>query len=65
MQILYTGLNDFLKTFSSEHSVLWALLVMAVMASVSLMLYGFWEVVIKAVFSNGRPRKGKEKTGSG
>ena len=63
MPILYTGLNDFLRTFSAESPWLWALLVMAVMSVSSLLLYTFWEVVIKA-FSNGKPRHGKEKTSS-
>ena len=59
MQILYTGLNDFLRTFSAESPWLWALLIMAVMSVSSLVLYAFWEVVIKILLAIGQSRHNK------
>ncbi len=48
---MYQALTEFLKTFSTSHSVLWALLIMGVMATTSLALYAFWEVALKMLFS--------------
>ncbi len=59
MQILYTGFNDFLRTFSAESPWLWALLIMAVMSVSSLVLYAFWEVVIKILLAIGQARHNK------
>ena len=38
--------------FSSDHSVLWALLVMAVVASTGLVLFAFWELVLRNPLNN-------------
>lgn len=46
---MYESLTDFLKTFSAESPLLWALLVMAIIAVAGLALYGFWEVVLRGV----------------
>ena len=61
---MYDSLTDFLKTFSAGHSVLWALLVVAVVATTSLVLYVSWELVLRLLFSKrsvkktARPRAG-------
>ena len=57
---MYESLTGFLKTFSSQSPILWALLVMGVIALTGLVLYGFWEIVLRGaslVFSGGS-RKG-------
>ena len=67
---MYESLTHFLQTFSVEHRFLWAVLVMAVTAAAGLVLYGFWELVLRgvglvlsggrrqAVGSQGRPGRG-------
>ena len=42
---MYDFLSDFLSAFSLHQPVLWALLVMAVVATISLGLHAFWELV--------------------
>ena len=42
---MYDLLADFLKTFSVDHSLLWALLVMAIVATTSVLLYLIWALV--------------------
>ena len=44
---MYHSLTEFMKSFSADHSVLWALLVMAVVASTGLFLFTFWELVLR------------------
>ena len=46
---MYETLTHFLKTFSTESPFLWALLVMVVIAVAGLVLYGFWEIVLRGV----------------
>ena len=46
---MYESLAHFLKTFSAESPFFWALLVMAVTAVTALVLYGFWEIVLRGV----------------
>ena len=46
---MYDTLTEFMRTFSADHRALWALLVMAVVASTSLLLFAFWEVVLRLV----------------
>ena len=48
---MYDGLNDFLRTFSVGYPIFWALLVMAVVASTSLTLYLFWELLFRLLFA--------------
>ncbi len=43
---VYDSLTEFMKNFSVDHSVLWALLVMAVVATAGLALFAFWELVL-------------------
>ena len=46
---MYESLTHFLKSFSAESPFLWALLVMVIIASAGLALYGFWEIVLRGV----------------
>ena len=53
---MYESLAHFLKTFSAESPLLWSLLVMVVIASTGLVLYGFWELALRGLalaFSGG------------
>jgi len=54
---MYDTVTDFLKTFSAGHSISWALLVVAVVASTSLILFAFWEMVLRIIFSGAPARK--------
>ncbi len=44
---MYDSLTDFMKNFSADNSLLWALLVMGVVAATGLLLYVFWELVLR------------------
>ena len=44
---MYDSLTDFMKTLSADHQILWALLVMAVVASTGLFLFAFWELLFR------------------
>lgn len=58
---MYESLTHFLKAFSAESPLLWALLVMAVIAVAGLALYCFWEVVLRGIgmaFGGGKPNGG-------
>ena len=46
---VYESLAGFLKTFSSQSPMLWALLVMGVISLTGLILYGFWELVLRGI----------------
>lgn len=54
---MYDTLTDFLKTFSAGHNFLWALLVVGVVACTSLLLFVFWELVLRLLFSGGPVKK--------
>ena len=43
---MYDTLTEFMKNFSADHSVLWALLIVAVVASTGMALFAFWELVL-------------------
>ncbi len=47
---MYGSLNEFLQGFGGSHSLLWSLLVIGVVASCSLLLFGFWEAVIRILY---------------
>ena len=49
---MYQSLTEFMMNFSADHSVLWALLVMAVVASTGLVLFAFWELVLRNPLNN-------------
>ncbi len=61
---MYDALTDFMKTFSADYPVLWALLVMAVVACASLLLFAFWEAVLRLLFlMSPVKKKGKRPIG--
>lgn len=62
---MYESLTHFLKTFSAEAPLFWALLVMVIIASAGLLLYGFWEIVLRAVALTLGSGNGARGTGQG
>ena len=48
---MYDALTGFLQELSSQSPLLWALLVMAVVASTALSLYSLWELVLRWITS--------------
>jgi hypothetical protein len=44
---MYDALTTFLRTFSADHPIPWALLVIVVIGGSALGLYAFWEVAFK------------------
>ncbi len=42
-------MTEFLTTFNTGHPVLWALLVLGVVATTSLVLYLFWELLLRVI----------------
>ena len=52
---MYEALANFLRDFSADAPILWALLVMLVVAATGFGLYAFWELVLGWIFSR-RPR---------
>lgn len=42
-------MTEFLTTFNTEHPLLWALLVFGVVATTSLALYLFWELLLRLI----------------
>ena len=50
---MYETVIDFLRTFNADNSVLWALLVLAVISGTSLVLFVFWERVLGLLFAGG------------
>ena len=44
---MYDSITEFIKTFSADHRLLWALLVTAVVACISLVLFLFWETALR------------------
>ena len=57
---MYDTLADFMRTFSADYPALWALLVMAVVACTSLLLFAFWEVVLRLLFLRGSVKKNRK-----
>ena len=57
-------MNDFLITFSSDHSVLWALLVMAVVLALALGFHAFWGVVLPRLSSLRPGKKNAKRRGA-
>ena len=61
---MYDSVTHFLKTFSADQPILWALLVMAVVATISLTMYAFWELVWRLLFpGNSSTKKGRGSRG--
>lgn len=46
---MYQTLTDFIRTFSAAAPLPWALLVMAVVAAAGLVLYAFWELLLRGL----------------
>lgn len=44
---MYESLIEFLQRAGAGNPLVWALLIMAVVSITSLVLYGFWEVVLR------------------
>ena len=61
---MHHALTDFLQNFSSQSPLLWALLVMAVVAGMGLGLYVFWELALRwgiSAWARGRGRAGRRE----
>ncbi|PKB67036.1 MAG: hypothetical protein BZY81_05690 [SAR202 cluster bacterium Io17-Chloro-G4] len=54
---MYDSLTEFMKSLSADNSVLWALLVLAVVALVGLFLFAFWELVLRCLLRSKILRK--------
>ena len=58
---MYEALASFLQDISSHSPLLWALLVMAVVAATALGLYGLWELLLRwavSAWGGSRARSG-------
>ena len=55
------SLTEFLKTFPMDNPLLWALLVMVVVAVTSLALFLFWEVLLRLRLPFGSSPSGSPK----
>lgn len=44
---MYDRITEFMTTFSADYRLLWALLVVAFVACASLLLFVFWEAVLR------------------
>ena len=44
---MFESLTEFLRATSAGNPLVWSLLIMAMVAITSLVLYGFWEVVLR------------------
>ena len=55
------SLTEFLKTFPIDNPLLWALLIMAVVAATSLALFLFWEVLLRLRLPFGSSSLGSSK----
>ena len=57
-------MNDFLTTFSSNHTLLWALLIVGVIAASAIGLHLFWTAVFRSVAAlRGGPAKNPKDGG--
>ena len=59
---MYDSLTEFMRTFSAGHPVLWAFLVMGVVAAASLLLYAFWEAVLRLGATGATFRKNRSRS---
>ena len=55
---MYGEISDFLKDLSAESPILWALLVLGTIATLSLALYVFWELLLRLVFHGPSRERG-------
>ncbi len=57
-------MNEFLTNFSSNHTLLWALLIVSVIAASAIGLHLFWTAVFRSVAAlRGGPAKNPEDGG--
>ena len=57
-------MNDFLTNFSSDHTLLWALLIIGVIAASAIGLHLFWTAVFRSLAAlRGRQAKNTEDGG--
>ena len=54
---MYDSLGEFMNNLSADNPLLWALLVMAVVAGTGLILFAFWELVLRLPFGKVVSRK--------
>ncbi len=59
---MYDSLTEFMRTFSTAHPLLWAFLVLGVVAATGLLLYAFWEVVLRLVATGPFFRKYRRRS---
>ena len=63
---MYESLTEFLRNTSAGNPLVWALLIMAMVSITSLVLYGFWEVVLRLTFyrlsSGNSPEENTEES---
>ena len=65
---MYESLTEFLRNASAGNPLVWALLILAMVSITSLVLYGFWEVVLRLTLSrlssqNGPGENPEENSG--
>ena len=57
-------MNEFLTSYSSDHTLLWALLIIGVVAASAMGLHLFWTAVFRSVAAlRGGPSKDPEDSG--
>lgn len=54
---MYDTIIEFITTFSADYPLLWALLVVGVVACASLLLFVFWETALRLFPSPWASRK--------
>ena len=58
---MYNAIEEFLRTFNVNYPLVWALLVMAIVAVTSLTLYLFWELVLRLFSAGSASRRSRSK----
>ena len=58
---MYRAIEEFLRTFNVDYPLVWALLVMAVVAVTSLTLFLFWELVLRLFSAGSASRRSSSK----
>ena len=64
LRLSHPKMNEFLTNYSSDHTLLWALLIIGVVAAVAISLHLFWSGVFQVVAALfGRRSKSPEDAG--
>ena len=58
---MHESLTSFLRDTSAGNPIIWALLIMVVVSITSLVLYGFWELVLRLTLYRLSSRKNPEE----